>query len=263
MLGQLIKHKHKLGGFITSEYYKNPVFSTEGELIGSIALFHDKTTEMAKTESQKKFYKSISEYLSLHTVQNIYNNVYFGADSFQEEKELTVAFIDIVNYTLLCEEYPEETIMRMLNVFYEKSASYIQNYRGIIDKFIGDCVLGYFIKPDACIKAAKDLLGEGLFSLNKKLRYLNLPEISFRIGIDTGKVKIGNIGGAFRKEYTLIGDTVNTASRIQGIAPPRSIVFTENTYSKLINKRGIKYMDEVKVKGKKNTIKLYALHYKA
>ncbi len=146
-----------------------------------------------------------------------------GSDAGGETRQVTVLFTDIRGFTGLSERIPAENIVRLLNIYFEKLSSIIKNNKGMVNKFIGDAVMGVFNAPlenqehrMCALNAAAAILRE-TESLNRQLSEAGLPEIKIGIGLHSGQVIAGTVGSADRQEYTVIGDTVNTASRLESL----------------------------------------------
>jgi class 3 adenylate cyclase len=137
------------------------------------------------------------------------------------KQPITVLFSDIRDYTTLTEGLPAEQIVELLNDWFSEATRVIRRHGGIIDKFIGDAVMALFGVPEPqddaaarAVRAALELRDE-LFALNLRQRALGGREIRIGIGIDSGEVVVGFIGSHLRQSYTVIGDAVNVASRLE------------------------------------------------
>jgi class 3 adenylate cyclase len=172
--------------------------------------------------------------LRMYVDQTVLN--FMGSQKFEdslminETIEATVAFIDICGFTAVSEKETPDIVVKMLNQYFDLMVKEIIEQNGIIDKFIGDCILAVFKGPyhldraiDACLSIRNKIDNypkESEFS----------PKVS--IGINSGEMISGNIGSSTlrRLDYTVIGDTVNTAQRLQGIASSSQILISENCY---------------------------------
>ena len=150
-----------------------------------------------------------------------------------ETLEASVAFIDICGFTSISENEKPDTVVALLNKYFDLMAKEIIAQNGIIDKFIGDCVMAVF-KGDYHFDRAID----ACLAIRNKIEALPVennfsPKVS--IGINCGEMISGNIGSSTlrRLDYTVIGDTVNTAQRLQSVARPSQIVITEAGYDKV------------------------------
>ena len=174
-----------------------------------------------------------------------------------ETVEATVAFIDICGFTSISEKETPDTVVTLLNKYFDLMVKEIIAQNGIIDKFIGDCVMAVF-KGDFHIDRAIDA------SLNIRNKIEALPsENGFApkvsIGINSGEMICGNIGSATlrRLDYTVIGDTVNTAQRLQSAATANQIVISANCYEKVKQSFNCREIGLASLKNKSTEMVLY------
>ena len=156
-----------------------------------------------------------------------------------ESREVTVFFADVVGFTRLSESHPPETIVALLNELFTFATEIIQRRGGIIDKFIGDCIMAVWGSPNTrpddaqrAVQAAEDLR-RWLDVGNRRWRERWGIEIQLAIGVHTGPVIAGNVGSEKRMEYTVIGDTVNVAARLESMAQPGQILVSEATRERI------------------------------
>lgn len=152
-----------------------------------------------------------------------------------ERRVVTVMFADIAGFLRLAEQLPPETLVTMLNELFTIGTEIILRHGGIIDKFIGDCIMSVFGVPEAkedhalrAVRAAEDLI-RWLETGNRRWEQVYGVRLELTIGIHTGPVVAGNVGSEKRMDYTVIGDTVNIASRLEGLARPGQILLSEAT----------------------------------
>lgn len=144
-------------------------------------------------------------------------------DMRAENRELTVMFCDMRNFTLVSELLAPEDVRGLVNSFFSTMTSAIREHRGTLDKYIGDAIMAFWGAPLAdpahaanAIRAALAMTAR-LAALNAELRGRGLPEIGLGIGLNTGTVCVGDMGSSMRRSYTVMGDAVNLASRIEGL----------------------------------------------
>jgi adenylate cyclase len=155
------------------------------------------------------------------------------------DKNATVMFVDIQDFSVFCRDKPPRLIADVLNAYFELAAECIQRHGGHLDKFIGDGVMGVFgaqpFDPPAgmeenhasqAVRSAKDLVA----AWPGKSKSFTSGDLPLRVGVNTGRVLVGNIGFAARMEYSVIGDTVNLASRMEKLALPNGIAITDETW---------------------------------
>lgn len=232
--------------------------------------FKDLEITIEKTLSQvdaiKKTLQAIQEnnLLKMYvdkSVLNFMNAGHLETALFQNEMiEGTVAFIDICGFTAISESQPANKVVEMLNRYFDIMVSEIIKEEGIIDKFIGDAVMAIFKGEyhldralDACIairnsfQKEESVLEENIFH----------PKVS--IGVNSGEMVWGNIGSPTLKrlDYTVIGDTVNVAARIQSEAAKGQILISNSSYDLVSEAFICKHVDKLKLKNKKEPLDVY------
>lgn len=210
-----------------------------------------------------------SQYVSPDYVSRLaddYQNVRLGG----ERIPVTLLFSDIRGFTSLSERLDPETVIELLNEYLDEMAEVVFRHGGTLDKFIGDAVMAFWNAPVRvadhpvrAVEAALDMLDE-LEALNDRWASDDAPaRLAIGIGINTGEAIVGNIGSLNRKlDYTAIGDTVNLASRLEGLtkAYGSSIIVSEGTRQELPEGTyDLRPIDEVKVKGKEESVQIYEL----
>jgi adenylate cyclase len=184
-------------------------------------------------------------------------------DNIMEPKDLTatILFADIIGFTNLSEKMPPREINMILNRFFSRMTDIIFEFDGTLDKYIGDALMAVFGAPmekegdtERAVLAALKMRRELAAMMDKAA-----PENRFevRIGINTGRVVAGNIGSPRRMDYTVIGDPVNVAQRLESIAQPNQILIGQETYNHVKGKFKIGKVGEKLVKGKTKEIIAY------
>jgi class 3 adenylate cyclase len=188
--------------------------------------------------AQAQVRAALSRYLSPDVVELVVSN----PDKLRlggERREVTILFADVVGFTKLSESQPPEIIVALLNELFTFATEIIQRRGGIIDKFIGDCIMAVWGTPQSheddamrAVQAAEDLR-RWLDVGNRRWRERWGIEIQLAIGIHTGPAVAGNVGSEKRMEYTVIGDTVNVAARLESLAQPGQILVSEATRERM------------------------------
>jgi adenylate cyclase len=146
-----------------------------------------------------------------------------GAALGGEEREVTILFADIRGFTMLSEKLPPQHLVKLLNRYFNRMSAAIEAQGGIIDKFIGDAIMALFGAPVSQSDAADRALAAGLAmeralaELNRELAAEGIAPIEIGIGVNSARVVAGNIGSQRRLNYSVIGDGVNVASRLQSL----------------------------------------------
>jgi adenylate cyclase len=176
------------------------------------------------------------------------------------KNDATILFADIRGFTAFAEDRDPVAVVEMLNTYFDIATRAILDYGGYVDKFIGDGVLGVFGVPvfrndhvERTVRAALDLMEQ----LRRYSRRGNPLLSSVGIGVHTGPIVSGNIGSQAKMEYTVIGDTVNLASRLSGLAQPGEILVTDSVYAVLGSLIAAEPAGSRAVKGKAEPVKTF------
>lgn len=216
-------------------------------------------------ERQKKF---IRDKFSRKVSSAVVDDLLLSTDhSFSgKKKEVSIYFSDIRGFTGISEKVKDpEDLINLLNLYMEPMVEKIVDLNGTVDKFIGDAIMAYWNAPqdvenhaDAAVTCALEQI-ELLNNLNKKILDEYGVEIKIGIGINTGVVTVGEMGSSGRSDYTIIGDSVNLTSRIEGLSKFYSvaIVITEYTKNALKEQYVIRELDLTQVKGKSEAVRLF------
>ena len=184
-------------------------------------------------------------------------------DDIMEPKELTasILFTDIIGFTRLSETMPPRDINILLNRCFSRMTDIVFSFDGTLDKYIGDGLMAVFGAPmenedhaEKAIRAGLEIRHQISAMMKKTSEEM---KFDIRIGINTGRVVAGNIGSPKRMEYTVIGDPVNIASRLESIANPNQILIGEETYWSVKDRFEINSVGAKKVKGKRSEIVVY------
>jgi len=184
-----------------------------------------------------------------------------------EKREMTVLFSDLQNFTTISEAYPPEFIFNHLNEYLETMTKIIFKYGGTLDKYIGDAIVAFWGAPiyyedhalRACLCALK--MQFELQKLRIKWESEGKPLLYMRIGINTGEMIVGNIGGYGRFNYTVIGDSVNLGARLEAVNKEfgTNIIISEYTYNRVKDFVKVRELGYINVRGKTKPVKVYEL----
>ncbi len=202
--------------------------------------------------------------LKMYVDETVLN--FMGSQEFEtslmanETIEATIAFIDICSFTSISENETPDTVVKLLNKYFDVMVKEIITQGGYIDKFIGDAIMAVFRGDyhldraiDACLAVRGKI--EKLPTISDHVSFT--PKVS--IGINSGEMISGNIGSANlrRLDYTVIGDVVNTAQRLQSAAAPGQIMISEQTYVKVKESFSCRKVGEVSLKNKAHPMNVY------
>lgn len=212
---------------------------------------------------KKRIIESYGRYLSPELTKQIADTGESSLKLGGVKRDIAVLFVDIRSFTTLSEALAPEQVVEMLNKYLRLTTESIFHNKGTVDKFIGDATMAVFNAPleldDYTYRAVLTGIemtqrsGEVLDSLPKEI-YGN---VGFGVGINCGDAVVGNIGTDFRMEYTAIGDTVNTASRLEGLAKAGEVVVSRAVYERTKDRIDYEYLGERTLKGKADGVPVY------
>ena len=236
-------------------------------LLSFIGFLAISARHLGRTESRRELLEATFEkYVSRQVLTEILrdpSNIHLGG----EEKGVTVLFSDIRGFTPIAETMEPEALVALLNRYFVAMSEEILKTGGTIDKYIGDAIMAFWGAPIEDADQAEHAVQASL-SMLKKLKNLNMqlvvegrPEISIRIGLHTGRAIVGNVGSSRRFDYTVIGDTVNAASRMEGLNKDHGtqIIISDMVRNFLKDKTKWKSLGPVTVRGKSEPINIYTL----
>lgn len=214
-------------------------------------------------EERRAIKDMFSRYLSVDVVQHLMDSpglIELGGSG----KRATVFFADIRGYTSFSEGKTPEYIVEVLNEYFSEAVEVVLGYRGFIDKFIGDCIMAAWGVPmtseeeDARNAVACALDIQKLIE-NPRRRFFRgeAEHLRVGIGVNTGYLVAGNLGSSRRMNYSVIGDAVNIAARLEGVAKAGEVIITESTKDLLGASFKVELRDAVMVKGKAEPIRIY------
>ena len=183
-----------------------------------------------------------------------------------ETKRLTFLFSDIRGFTPISEKYQKDPqgLTKLINRFLDNQTEIILRHGGTIDKYMGDCIMAFWNAPldideqerkaTECVLEMREALGE----LNERLREEGLDEINTGAGINTGLCVVGNFGSSSRFDYSVLGDSVNLAARLESSCKNYDVDLVISEHS-LVDGYDYEFLDEVTVKGKSEPVKIYTI----
>lgn len=213
---------------------------------------------------EKKRVKNLfGKYVAPEVVDEILNkkDIVLGG----EKREISVLFVDIRGFTPLSEKASPEEVVGILNEYLTLTSQSILKERGTLDKFIGDATMAIFNAPldmedheYHAVKAAWHMK-QGAEELGKRIEEKYGKVVKFGIGVNRGPAVVGNIGSENRMDYTAIGDTVNTAARLESNAKAGQILVSKEVFEKIEKRVKVKEAFKLKVKGKEEELDVYEI----
>ncbi|MFA5129172.1 MAG: adenylate/guanylate cyclase domain-containing protein [Patescibacteria group bacterium] len=212
--------------------------------------------------------RKLKKYFSLYVAKDVVNEILAHPEKVKlggETKNLTILFSDIRGFTSVSEKMGAQSLVGLLNKYLTAMAEIVLDNRGVVDKFIGDAIMAFWGAPlpmenhaEAAVRTAL-LMSRELKKRNNEWKKLNYPEIKIGIGLNTGEAVVGNIGSHERFDYTVIGDNVNLASRLEGLTKfyGAGIIVSETTAAVVGGEFVLRQIDCVAVKGKMQGVKIY------
>jgi adenylate cyclase len=183
------------------------------------------------------------------------------------QREITVLFSDIRGFTGMSEGLEPREVLSMLDDYFARMSQIVKGHDGVVGKFLGDGLLAFWGVPDRlddhavhAVNAARDMR-IALRELNRHRAHEGKPPIKIGIGVHTGTVAAGMLGGALQSEYTVIGDAVNVASRIEGLTKEHAVdlLISETTWSQLGGKRSGRRLADAEIRGRREAVTLYTI----
>jgi adenylate cyclase len=233
--------------------------------VGELALSFNRMVEELRTRERIK--DTFGKFVDPRIVTRLIGS---GAEQ-AERRTLTIFFSDIKGFSGISEQLTASAVVNLLNSYFGAVAEIIHAHRGFIDKYIGDAVMAFWVSPfsagddhasDACLAALAQQ--EAIILLRAQLPEItgmrrNPPELAIRMGIATGEAVVGTIGSDSSRTYTVIGDTVNLASRLESINKlyGTSLILSEETYRTAQHVIEARELDLVTVAGKTEPVRIY------
>jgi PAS domain S-box-containing protein len=247
-----------------------PLKTPRGRKEGLTLLFTNQTREkelkqtvQAVSEERRVIKDMFARYMSSEVITRLMEApdfIMLGGD----KRDATVFFADIRGYTSFSEGRDPEIVVEILNEYFSEAVENIVQHKGYIDKFIGDCIMAVWgvpmmseeddaIKAVSCALAIQNLVR----SSKRKFFYKEASHLRIGIGINTGPLVAGNLGSMQRMDYSVIGDTVNLAARLEGVADSDEIIISQATRDHIGDIFALEKRNAIHVKGREKPIQIY------
>jgi adenylate cyclase len=182
-----------------------------------------------------------------------------------ERRQITVLFADVVAFTPLSESRPPEQVVAMLNELFSVLTEVVFRHGGTVDKFIGDCIMAVWGAPvaqpdhaDRALAAAEDMM-HFLEVAAAEWRKKYDVEVRLGVGVNSGEAIVGNVGSDKRMEYTVIGDVVNVAARLEGLAAPNQVLVAEGAAKLATDRFELTPVGERNLTGRARSVSVFEL----
>ena len=230
-----------------------------------IAIYYTGLHYYKVRKAKKSIEKAFSKYVAPQVVDEIAKSGTYEIRLGGENREVAVLFVDIRGFTPLSESLEPEQVVDILNGYLELTTSCIFRHGGTLDKFIGDATMAVFNAPfdteDYVYKAvltAWDIV-QGGNKIEKQFIERYGKSVGFGVGVNCGPAVVGNIGCEFRMDYTSIGDTVNTAARLEANAPKGTVYISNTVYEQVKDRITVEEIGEIPLKGKSKGVFVYSV----
>ena len=249
-----------------NNYYVMPVL-VPLVVLALIAVYQIIYAYILQTHEKNKLRSTFKKYVDPKLVDALVKSGEADSDSMGRKKHIAVVFVDVRGFTPMTERLRDtpELIVEALNDYLELTSSAVFNNGGSVDKFIGDATMalfnGFVPQEDyvyKAVKAAWDMVC-GAEAVNNLIKEKYGIEIGFGIGVHCGDAIVGNLGPSFRKDYTAIGDTVNTAARLESNAKKSQVLISGEVYRLIEDRVQAKSLGEIPLKGKSLPVEIFAL----
>ena len=231
-------------------------------------IFRESVAFASLSKSEEKLRTAFRKFVPDEVIKGMIESDSSQEESINEKREIAILICDIRNFTSISEINEPENVVGFLNSYFTYMVEIIKKYGGTIDKFIGDAIMVLFGAPISYNDNAQRAVDTGL-EMYSKLSEIPCSDLKFPegmkfdigIGIHLGDVIVGNIGSKDKTNYTVIGDAVNLASRLEGLTKlyGSKIVISESVAEKLNKATNATLLDSVKVKGKKEDVRVYSV----
>lgn len=214
---------------------------------------------------RKKVVNAFKKYVAPEVVEEIAKKGDFQIKLGGENRDIAVLFVDIRGFTTMSEVLEPEQVVEILNNYLNLTTQSIFQNQGTLDKFVGDATMAVFNSPfdleDYVFKAvcaAMDIVAGGA-ALEKKLLEEFGRSVGFGVGVNCGPAVVGNVGCEFRMDFTAIGDTVNTAARLEANAKKGQVLISDAVYERIKDRIEVEEVGEIPLKGKSKGVFVYSV----
>lgn len=247
------------GAGYSSELIITPAFLAVTAVCCVVMHYH------AARKSKRQIEKAFRKYVAPQVVSKIAKSGSYELRLGGETRDIAALFVDIRGFTPLSESLEPEQVVEILNSYLKLTTSCIFKHGGTLDKFIGDATMAIFNAPFdtedyvySAVLTAWDI-ARGGGEIERECVEKFGKRVGFGVGVNCGKAVVGNIGCDFRMDYTAIGDTVNTAARLEANAPRGKVYISDAVYERVKDRITVESVGEIPLKGKSNGVFVYSV----
>ncbi|MBQ8147557.1 MAG: adenylate/guanylate cyclase domain-containing protein [Lachnospiraceae bacterium] len=220
---------------------------------------------LLERRKRKKVLNAFKKYVAPEIVEEISKKGDFQIKLGGENRDIAVLFVDIRGFTTMSEVLTPEQVVEILNQYLNLTTNAIFKNKGTLDKFVGDATMAVFNSPFdledyefKAVCAAMDIV-EGGIALEDKLMKEYGRTVGFGVGVNCGPAVVGNVGCEFRMDFTAIGDTVNTAARLEANAKKGQVLISDAIYERVKDRVEVEEVGAIPLKGKSNGVFVYSV----
>jgi len=257
-----------LGGMAGGHYaawQQHWVLPMAGPLVTVLGLYMLSTAYgfLAETRNKRQITRLFGQYVPPELADEMSRDpTHYSMEG--QSREMTVLFSDIRGFTNFSEKLPPTELAEVLNSYLSTMTAIVQQNKGTIDKYIGDAVMAFWNAPldmpnhaEAAVQTALDMQA-ALPALNEQFAARGWPHVKIGVGVNSGRMSVGNMGSSFRMSYTVMGDAVNLGSRLEGITKQYGVgILATQTTVDADAKHVFMKVDDVRVKGKEQPVAIY------
>ena len=218
---------------------------------------------LLETRRKKKVLNAFRKYVAPQIVEEIAKKGDFEIKVGGENRDIAVLFVDIRGFTTMSEALEPEQVVEILNEYLTLTTKSIFDNSGTLDKFVGDATMAVFNSPFdledyeyKAVCAAMDIV-KGGEAIEEKFQKRFGRSVGFGVGVNCGPAVVGNVGCEFRMDFTAIGDTVNTAARLEANAKKGQVLISDVLYERLKDRLEVRDVGEIPLKGKTKGVFVY------
>ena len=220
---------------------------------------------LGESIKRKRVLNAFKKYVAPEIVEELARKGDFKISLGGENRDIAVLFVDIRGFTTMSEALEPEQVVEILNRYLTLTSEAILGNKGTLDKFVGDATMAVFNSPFdlddyvyRAVKTAMDIAAGG-DAIEEEFKQRFGKSVGFGVGVNCGPAVVGNVGSDFRMDFTAIGDTVNTAARLEANAAKGQVLISDEVYNRLEGRIEVTEVGNIPLKGKSNGVFVYSV----